>query len=161
VPLGRVDSYQCARLAFDVQEALNLHGACVFGHKLPAPRTAVQQSRPCGRQAPAREEDGDKQINDGKKKTGFIWHKSNSKDPDRNVWSIFVLSLGFRPRRGTLISLFVDNLAAGVFAGDGFFFQVFFLSLVFLSLSCFEARKQQTLKGGAGGGRAVRLGRAT
>jgi hypothetical protein len=68
VPLGRVDSYQCARLAFDVQEALNLHGACVFGHKLPAPRTAVQQSRPCGRQAPAREEDGDKQINDGKKK---------------------------------------------------------------------------------------------
>jgi hypothetical protein len=46
VPLGRVDSHQRARLAIDVQEALNLHGACVFGHGLPAPRTAVLQSQP-------------------------------------------------------------------------------------------------------------------
>ena len=30
---------------------------------------------------------------------GLFWHKSNSNDPDRNVWSIFVFSLGFRPRR--------------------------------------------------------------
>ena len=28
----------------------------------------------------------------------LFWHKSNSNDPDRNVWSIFVFSLGFRPR---------------------------------------------------------------
>jgi hypothetical protein len=29
----------------------------------------------------------------------LFWHKSNSNDPDRNVWSIFDFSLGFRPRR--------------------------------------------------------------
>jgi len=29
----------------------------------------------------------------------LFWHKLNSNDPDRNVWSIFVFSLGFRPRR--------------------------------------------------------------
>ena len=28
----------------------------------------------------------------------LFWHKSNSNDPDRNVWSIFVFPLGFRPR---------------------------------------------------------------
>jgi hypothetical protein len=27
----------------------------------------------------------------------LFWHKSNSNDPDRNVWSNFVFSLGFRP----------------------------------------------------------------
>jgi len=26
----------------------------------------------------------------------LFWHKSNSNDPDRNVWSIFAFSLGFR-----------------------------------------------------------------
>ncbi len=27
----------------------------------------------------------------------LFWHKSNSNDPDRNVWPIFIFSLGFRP----------------------------------------------------------------
>ena len=27
----------------------------------------------------------------------LFWHKSNSNDPDRNVWPIFSFSLGFRP----------------------------------------------------------------